>query len=119
MPRTYKKDREATARAHFKDPRSYVSLRIHPGQRFACVYLKGEDVGAVRERIRCWYNYSCAECGRYCSETGHLHHIVGGLGAQRCWCEVNLIWLCELCHKDKHVQISWSRWAKKEEEAIT
>lgn len=100
----FKIDPEATERAGFKDPRSYVGMpppsgRFHPGTDHACVYLFGkEDVGARRDEIRKKNEGLCEYCGRLCWWSGELHHRVGGNGAQRCWCYENLAWVCKECH---------------------
>ena len=103
-------DKEATERAGFKDPRSYVclaSFRIHQGTEHPCTYLAGADVGIRRAEVFFLAHYRCAACGRYCPEDGelwqrgHLDHIVGGLGAQRCYCYENLQLLCPDCHVKK------------------
>ncbi len=97
--RTFSKNPEATALANFTDKRSYVSFRIHPGSRHPCQFLKGDDVEQIRrliferEKGRCW------KCGAYYGwEYGHLRHLKGGIGADRCWCPENLGWGCPKCH---------------------
>ena len=114
-----KRNRQLTEAANFHDPRSYVANWNHPGTDHACEYLKGkEDVGARREEIRAFWKGKCAECGRYCPTFGHLHHIKGGLGKQRCWCRENLIFLCGPCHKDKHVSVRWTRKRSAEKDFL-
>jgi 5-methylcytosine-specific restriction endonuclease McrA len=95
-------DKETTARAGFRDPRSYVGFRIHPDTEHACVYLFGEDVGERRAEIRARHNARCVFCGAYCWVFGELHHVDGGLGPQRCWCYENLTWACGECHRVQH-----------------
>jgi 5-methylcytosine-specific restriction endonuclease McrA len=97
-----KVDPEATAQARFRDPRSYVGFRTHPETEHACVYLFGEDVGERRDAIREKYEGNCSYCGEYCWFSGELHHKVGGLGPQRCWCFENLTWSCKRCHEAEH-----------------
>jgi len=109
---TYKRDKQATELRGFLDPRSYVSHRIHPGTEHPCEFLYGRDVGVARlevfarEKGRCW---SClTECNW---DIGEMHHLKGGLGAQRCECLENLRWSCPHCHRAKHVQVQWTKRA--------
>lgn len=105
-----RRDIQATEQAGFKDPASYVclaSFRIHPGTDHPCTYLGPKDIGIRRAEVfflahnRCWY------CGAYCPEEGplgvrgELDHVVGGLGAQRCYCFENLRVACHSCHVKK------------------
>lgn len=105
-----KKDKALTAEREFLDPRSYIGQRIHPGTTHQCVYLKGKDVGVVRLEVFERDEGICWNCGTYCDwNDGEMHHLVGGLGAQRCWCLANLGWNCRKCHRLKHVGVRWSR----------
>lgn len=109
MPRTFKKDREATRKAKFLDARSYVSLRIHPETRHACVFLKGKDVESVRNRIFARERGRCWNCGAYYGlQWGELRHLKGGNGADRCYCDENLGWGCPKCHTLEHGR--FPRW---------
>lgn len=98
-----RRDRAATDSRNFQDARSYVSLAGHD-------YLFGRDVEARRREIferdagRCW------RCGAYYGwNYGHLYHIQGGRGPQRCWCIHNLRWSCPKCHRERHVRprLNW------------
>jgi 5-methylcytosine-specific restriction endonuclease McrA len=110
--RRFSPNPEATKEANFTDHRSYVSSRQHPGSDHACMYLKGDDVAQARRRVferergRCW------KCGAYYGwEFGHLRHLHGGNGEERCWCDENLGWGCPKCHMAEHGRVP--RWVEK------
>jgi hypothetical protein len=91
-----KRDRDRTQLRRFQDRRSFVSLAGHD-------YLFGRDVEPRRREVferecgRCW------NCGAYYGwDYGHLEHIQGGYGPQRCWCAHNLRWGCPKCHMKHH-----------------
>jgi len=109
---TFKRDRVATAHANFLDSRSYVSHRLHPSTEHPCIYLKGKDVGVARLQVFEREKGICWNCGKYCGwDEGEMHHLVGGLGAKRCWCQANLGWNCRKCHREKHVRVRWRKKA--------
>ena len=95
-------EQHLTEAARFRDPRSYVGTRIHPGTRHYCQYLYGADASKVREAVRKEAAGNCHYCGKFCWEAGELHHKQGGLGLKRCWCEENLVWACRQCHREEH-----------------
>lgn len=104
-----KRDKQLTEMMGFTDKRSYMGQRIHPNTKHQCQYLFGDDVTQVRrlvfdrERGRCW------NCGAYYGwDYGHLRHIVGGRGLQRCFCLENLGWGCPKCHSREHVRVKWT-----------
>ena len=106
-----KKDLQRTAEAKFKDKRSYWSREGH-------LYVRGEDVGPVRdwiyERDAGWCKLQLSrDCRNYRGSSipkdeFELHHIVGGLGLKRCWCEHNLQVACRACHRAAHVAPRWT-----------
>ena len=107
---TFKRDKELTAAAHFLDPRSYISRHLHAGTAHNCRFLRGKDVEIARmevferEKGRCW------NCGAYYGwNYGEMHHLEGGLGAQRCFCPENLGWACPRCHRARHVGVRWTK----------
>ena len=98
-----KADRELTKAMKFQDPRSFIGKRIHPETNHQCVYLKGRDVGPARLAIYERDKELCKFCGRFADwDDGEMHHVVGGLGLQRCSCPENLVWSCGPCHQKEH-----------------
>lgn len=95
-----KRDVQRTAEAKFKDKRSYWSREGH-------LYVRGKDVGPVRDRIFerdrgiCQLRISWACWGAMDKGMCHLEHLVGGLGLKRCWCDHNLRISCPPCHRIK------------------
>jgi len=105
-----KRDEQATKAAKFLNRESWIGKRLHPGTNKPCQYLKGRDVEFVRMRVFERDKGRCRACGRLVDwDWGELHHLVGGLGLQRCWCEANLAWSCASCHRKEHVQVQWTR----------
>lgn len=104
-----KRDRQATELAEFSDPRSFVGKRKHPGTDHPCIYLRGDDVGVLRQRIyerdahRCTLKLACDGTRELpydgtIWERWHLEHEQGGLGLDRCWCDENVRGACAACH---------------------
>jgi hypothetical protein len=110
-----KKDKEATKARKFMNPKSYVSSRIHPETSHPCQYLKGKDVEIVRMVIFEREKGRCFNCGAYYGwDYGEMHHKLGGLGPQRCFCEENLTWSCRRCHTNAHARIlQWRNHEKR------
>ena len=97
-----KRDWAETAARGFKDKRSYVGFRIHPGTSHCCVYLKGKDTTLARERIFYRDGGRCFACGNYIAlEYGELEHEKGGDSRERCYCDENLRWADRFCHRIK------------------
>ena len=95
-------DKQQTEEMSFNDKRSYVGNRMHPGTEHQCVYLKGRDRSVRRAVIFSRSKGLCELCGDFCPFTGEMHHVKGGLGAQRCDCAENLVWACRECHRQAH-----------------
>lgn len=94
-----RRDPEATAKAEFNDPRSYISFDGHQ-------YLFGLDATLMRDKICERDKAKCHYCGVSVGWAyGELHHLVGGRGRQRTWDDDNLVWACGPCHRKQHVQI--------------
>lgn len=121
MPRVFKRDPVATLERQFVDRDSYVSFRLHPGTDHPCIYLAGDDVLQARRRIfdrdkhKCSLRLVCKgieilpfEGSIY--DRGHLEHLNGGDGADRCWCDENLRLACYGCHVVKDGR--QPRWSK-------
>jgi hypothetical protein len=105
-----KRDWAETAARQFKDKRSYVGFRVHPGTSHCCVYLFGDDVTALRVQIFHAAHGLCWKCGQWVGWfDGEMHHRKGGLGRQRCYCIENQAWSCAGCHRPEHMQVRLGR----------
>lgn len=97
---------EETRKREFLDHRSHVHNNGH-------IYLFGRDVQIVRLRIYERDKGICqlrlANCKGFADwdSGGEMHHLNGGLGLQRCWCDHNLAWVCFSCHRNNHVRVKW------------
>lgn len=101
-PRGAKIDRTATAELGFSDPRSFRGQDGHD-------YLKGDDIRARRQEVYDRDKGNCRGCYKFVSWIyGHMDHVQGGL-VGRCDCLHNLQWLCQNCHRAKHVQTKWRK----------
>lgn len=97
-----KRDWAETAARGFKDPRSYVGFRVHPGTSHCCVYLFGRDVSEVRWRIYQRDEGKCFKCGEFVEFFfAELEHEVGGDSRDRCYCDENLRIADGACHRIK------------------
>lgn len=97
-----KRDWAETEARHFKDKRSYVGFRVHPGTSHCCVYLKGVDAREAKLRIYQRDEGKCFRCGEWvCISFADLEHEVGGDSRERCWCDENLRIADGRCHRIK------------------
>lgn len=100
-----KRDPETTRLRMYLNSKSYVSFAGHE-------YLFGEDVSLRRAEIFKRDKGKCYRCGAYYGwDYGHMDHVEGGLGPQRCDCPHNLQWACPKCHSKKHNREP--RWSRK------
>jgi len=91
-----RRDAETTKDKRYVDGRSFVS---HGGHE----YLFGRDVEPRRRQVFDRESGRCWNCGAYYGwDYGHMDHIIGGRGPQRCWCLHNLRWSCPKCHVVRH-----------------
>lgn len=93
-------DREATANACFKDPRSHI-------RNDGTWLLKGLDMKLMHMFILGRDNGICARCKEYCGYNGETDHIIPR-GKRRNDAPENLQWLCPNCHRLKHVRVKWT-----------
>jgi len=76
--------------------------------RFACI--RRSTVGEVgwQRRVRC---QDCGDVEIFCTEIHHVHHITPMDGEQRGWHWLNrpenLVLLCSVCHKIRHVELNY------------
>lgn len=116
MPRGAKKDTTVTkalvANGIFWDKRSFISLGTEPH-----LYLKGDDIKLMRQRVWARAKRKCANCKREIiyqdfDADWEMDHKQGGT-VGRCDCLHNLQVLCRPCHRAKHVQVKFTQ--RKEE----
>jgi hypothetical protein len=101
--RPHRIDRAATEARLFYDPRSYISLRVHPsGNGHQCVYLAGKDKEIRRRCVFDRDGWRCVLCGTHVSwNSGELMH-GGHTKVERCDCMENLSTGCRPCHTREH-----------------
>lgn len=103
--RHQKVDREATAKRHFLDKRSFVNLKGLP-------FLYGQDMRVMRDAVLSRDDFRCVECGEHPDYGNHtlsdcpleIDHIAsrGKGGADNM---DNLQTLCRGCHVKKHGRV--------------
>ena len=97
MPRSAKRDAQATQARGFSDKRSFVSTKGHD-------YLYGADMSARRHQVFVRDNGRCYFCGAWYGESwGEAHHLThrgkGGSDDLE-----NIVWSDSKCHRQHHVR---------------